>query len=69
MEINYRQYLVNDKLKFNRFCFDVMEISIYGKTYTKLKVYIFIPFLHFDNNIATKILDITLLEEKEIKNE
>ncbi len=64
MEINYDKYLVNEKLKYNRFSFEVMEIGIYGKTYTRLKVYIYIPYLHF-NNKPIKVLDVILLEEVE----
>lgn len=62
MEINYDRYLINKKLEHNRFSFEVLEIAIYGKTYTRLKVYIYIPYLHFDN-IPTKVLDVILLEE------
>lgn len=64
MEINYDRYMVNKKLLHNRFAFDVIEITVYGKTYTRLKVYIFIPFLHLENK-PIKIMDIILLVEGE----
>ena len=59
MEISYENYIVNEKLKNNRLAFNVMEITIFCKNYTKFKVYIFIPYLHFPN-YPIKLIDFIL---------
>lgn len=64
MEIIYDSYLVNEKLKRNRLAFNVMEITIFAINYTRFKVYIFIPYLHFPN-YPQKIIDFTLEKGEE----
>ena len=59
MEITYDSYIVNEKLKNNRLAFNVMEITIFTMSYTKFKVYIDIPYLHFPN-YPQKIIDFIL---------
>lgn len=56
MEITIDNYLINKKLKNNRLAFNVMEITIFAMTYTKFKVYIFIPYIHFANK-PIKVID------------
>lgn len=59
MEINYDCYTVNEKLKNNRLAFNITEITIFTMSYTKFKLYIHIPYLHFPN-YPQKIIDFIL---------
>lgn len=59
MEIVYDEYIVNEKLKNDRLAFGVIEITIFGISYTRFKVYIFVPYLHFPN-YPQKIVDYVL---------
>lgn len=63
MEINYDLYTINENLKHNRLAFNILEITIFSINYTKFKVYIFIPYLHFPN-YPIKIIDFKLEGEK-----
>lgn len=59
MDVIYDSYIVNQKLKNNRLAFNVMEITIFCNSYTKFKVYIFVPYVHF-NSYPQKIIDFKL---------
>lgn len=53
------EYMVNAKLKKNRLAFKIMEITIFTFLYTRFKVYLFIPYVHFVN-YPQKIIDYKL---------
>jgi len=59
MDIIIDEYMVNKKLKNNRLAFKIMEITIFTLIYTRFKVYLFIPYVHFVN-YPQKIIDYKL---------
>lgn len=67
MEISLDNYIINKSLKYNRLSFQVLEISILASTYTRIKIYIYVPYFN-SSSYPTKIIDFILLKGGEIKN-